>query len=99
MNIETGVSDKRSGEAPPQIRHAGSQLGLPLEVDFRDEQALRAAWTRCSLRMPYQVAPQNRPLAICLGCHADAMPIKAYMEGYGATGKRRSNRTSRQQHS
>jgi hypothetical protein len=92
MNIGTAAPRNRSGEAPRPIRHAGSQLSLPLEVDSRDEDALRAAWTRCGLRLPYHVALQNRPLAICLSCLADAMRRNAGMNGCGADGERGSSR-------
>jgi hypothetical protein len=95
MNIGTDAPHKTSGEAQRPNRYAGSQLSLPLEVDSRDEDALRAAWTRCGLRMPYHVALQNRPLAICLSCLADAMRRTACIDGYGADGKRGSNRTSK----
>jgi hypothetical protein len=56
---------------------------------------MRAAWTRCDLRMPYHVALQNRPLAICLSCLADAMRRKAGMHGYGAARGRGANRGSK----
>jgi hypothetical protein len=92
MNIGTSAAHKRSSEVPRPSRYAGSQLSLPLEVDSQDEDALRAAWTRCGLRMPYHVALQNRPLAICLSCLADAMRRKACTEDYSADGKRGSNR-------
>jgi hypothetical protein len=46
--------------------------------------------------MPYHVALQNRPLAICLSCLADAMRRKAgMMYGYSADRERGSNRGSK----
>ena len=49
------------------------QLALPLEVDARNDDALRLAWARSRLPVPYHVALQERALAICLRCLADAM--------------------------
>src|SRR5476649_2436885 len=95
MNIETGAPRNRSSEAPRPSRYAGSQLSLPLEVDSQDEDALRAAWKRCGLRIPYHVALQNLPLAICLSCLADAMRRKACMNGYDTDHERGSNRRSK----
>ena len=96
MNIETGALRSRSGEMPRPGRRAGSQLSLPLEVEsLNDEDALRAAWTRCGLRVPYHVALQTRPLAICLNCLADAMRKKACMDRFGTNGDRGSNRRSK----
>lgn len=97
MSIEAGASRTRSSETSRPGRHAGAQLSLPLEVDSTVEDALRAAWKRCGLRMPYHVALQNRPLAICLSCLADAMQKRAGMDCPGAKGKRGSNRGSRKQ--
>jgi len=90
MNTGTGVARKMSSLATRRARHAGSQLSLALDVDPSDEDALRAAWTRCGLRMPYHVALQNRPLSICLSCLADAMRRKSLMDSHGADGKRGS---------
>lgn len=98
MNIEAGAPRMRSGEIPRPGGHAGAQLSLPLEDDSTDENALRAAWNRCGLRMPYHVALRNRPLAICLSCLADAMRKKAGMDCPGAKGKRGSNRGNKTQH-
>jgi hypothetical protein len=53
------------------------QLSLPLELDALNDNVLRLAWTRSGLRVPYHVALQNRPLAICLRGLADAMRRKA----------------------
>lgn len=91
MNIGTGAASKRYGEAPRSSRYAESQLSLALEVDSRNEDALRAAWMRCGLRLPYHVALQNRPLAICLSCLADAMQRKACIDGDGADRVRGAN--------
>ena len=93
MNIGTDAARKKSSETLRSGRFAESQLRLPLEIDSEDEAALRAAWTRCGLRMPYHVALQNRPLAICLTCLADAMQKKACIKDHGANAKRRSNRS------
>ena len=49
------------------------QLALPLDVDARNDDALRLAWARSRLPVPYHVALQERALAICLRCLADAM--------------------------
>lgn len=92
MNIGSGAASKRSGDALRSAAYAGSQLDLPLEVDSRNEDALRAAWMRSGLPMPYHVALSNRPLAICLSCLADAMSRKAGAAGRSAGGKRRSRR-------
>ena len=53
------------------------QLSLPLEVDALNENALRLAWTRSGLRIPFHIALHNRPLAICLRDLAEAMRRKA----------------------
>lgn len=92
MNIGTSAPRTNSSEVSRSSRFAGPQLSLPLELDARTEDALRAAWKRCGLSMPYHVALQNRPLAICLSCLADAMQKKACMEDIGAAGKRGSKR-------
>ena len=76
MNIGTDAAGKTYGEASPPARYAGSQLSLPLEADSSDDDALRAAWIRSGLPMPYHVALRNRPLAICLSCLAEAMRKK-----------------------
>lgn len=52
------------------------QLALPLEADSRNEAALRLAWARSGLRVPYHVALQDRTYAICLRGLADAMGRK-----------------------
>jgi hypothetical protein len=49
------------------------QLALPLEVDKRNDDALRLAWAHSRLPVPYHIALQNRALAICLRGLADAM--------------------------
>ena len=95
MNFGMGVARMRSGEALRPARHAGAQLSLALEADSRNEDALRAAWTRSGLPMPYHVALRNRPLAICLSCLADAMRRKAGIDRHGAAGARGSNRGSK----
>ena len=52
------------------------QLALPLESDSRKEAPLRQAWIRSGLALPYELALQDRALAICLRCLADAMRSK-----------------------
>lgn len=52
------------------------QLALPLEADSRNETALRLAWARSGLRVPYHVALQDRAYSICLRGLADAMGRK-----------------------
>lgn len=49
------------------------QLALPLEADARNEPALRQAWLRSGLSLPYELALQDRAIAICLRCLADAI--------------------------
>lgn len=95
MNIGTGAASKSSSDAMRSAAYAGSQLSLPLEADSCNEDALRAAWQRSGLPMPYHVALRNRPLAICLSCLADAMRRKAGTDGRSAAAKRRSTRSRR----
>jgi hypothetical protein len=95
MNSGTGVPRKRSDAALLPARYTGAQLSLALEADSRNEDALRAAWTRSGLPMPYHVALRNRPLAICLSCLADAMRRKAGMDRRGAAGVRGAKCRSR----
>ena len=95
MNIGTVAAREKAGAAPRSSRFAGAQLSLPLELDSPNEDALRAAWTRCGLRMPYHVALRNRPLAICLSCLADAMQKRACADGYGRDGERGANQRNR----
>jgi hypothetical protein len=52
------------------------QLALPLGADSRKEAPLRQAWIRSGLALPYELALQDRALAICLRCLADAMHRK-----------------------
>lgn len=49
------------------------QLALPLEADTRNEAALRRAWVRSGLSLPYELALRDRAIRICLRCLADAM--------------------------
>ena len=84
MNIGRNVSRRRSSAALRPVRHTGPQLGLPLAVDSRNEDALRTAWARSGLTMPYQIALQIRPLAICLNCLADAMRRKNISQALAA---------------
>ena len=95
MNIRTRVARKSSGAKPRPARNAGSQLSLALDADSRNEEALRAAWTRSGLPLPYHVALRNRPLAICLSCLADAMHRKAGMDRHGGAGARGAKRRSK----
>jgi hypothetical protein len=73
MNIGTGVVQIRHSEALQPSRYTVSQLNLPLGVDPRADDGIRAAWARSRLPIPYHVALQNRALSICLSCLADAM--------------------------
>ncbi len=52
------------------------QLALPLEADSRKDVPLRQAWVRSGLALPYELAVQDRAIAICLRCLADAMRSK-----------------------
>ena len=92
MNIDTGASHNRTGVTAQTSRRAGAQLNLALEVDSSEEDSLRAAWTRCRLSIPYHLALQNRPLAICLSCLADAMRKKSGLNGCGTGGARAARR-------
>ena len=95
MNIGTDGASKNPGAGARSAAHAGAQLSLPLELDSRNEDALRAAWKRSGLPMPYHIALRNRPLAICLSCLADTMRRKAGTDGRGAGAQRRSKRVRR----
>ena len=44
----------------------GRQLALPLEPGAEPESALKHAWSRTRMRVPYDVAIHNPALAICL---------------------------------
>ena len=57
-----------------------AQLALPLkaEAQSHSESALRAAWIRSGLRLPFHIALQIRSVAICLRCLADSMQRNAY---------------------
>jgi hypothetical protein len=88
MNIGSAAARKKPSETR---RPDGAQLSLPLEVDSR-EDALRLAWARSGLSLPYHVAMRNRPLAICLGCLADAIRNKASTDC--ANSRCESNRTA-----
>lgn len=54
------------------------QLALPLETDPRSDPALRLAWARSGLPVPYHIALHDRAIAICLRCLADAMRRKRH---------------------
>lgn len=49
------------------------QLALPLKENSRMQAPLRQAWVRSGLALPYELALQDRAIAICLRCLADAM--------------------------
>jgi len=87
MNTGTAVTRRNANVATGAARQADLQLNLGLDADAKSEDALRAAWVRSGLAMPFHVALQNRPLAICLSCLADAMQKKT-----GAKGARGSKR-------
>ena len=91
MNIETDAPSMSHGTAPQPGRHAESQLSLPLEADPRNEYSLHAAWLRSGLRIPFHAALRIRPLAISLGCLAEAMRRKTEMNNRCADRKRGSN--------
>lgn len=76
MNIGTVATGTSANDATRATCPAELQLGLALEIDAKNEDALRAAWIRSRLPMPFHVALQNRSLAICLSCLADAMQKK-----------------------
>ncbi len=59
------------------------QLALPLDADARNETALRAAWMRSGLSVPYELALQDRAIAICLRCLADAMRSRHRRKRHG----------------
>jgi hypothetical protein len=88
MNFGTGAAQRRYSAVPRLDRHADAQLSLPLDTGPCDEDALRAAWTRSGLPIPYHLALRNRPLAICLSCLADAMRRKSGADGFRAGARR-----------
>ena len=49
------------------------QLSLPLDIDAMNEDALRLAWIRSGLPVPFHMTLSSRALAICLRGLADAM--------------------------
>ena len=49
------------------------QPNLPLEFDESSDDALRRAWARSGLPIPYHVALRSRALVLCLRCLAEAM--------------------------
>ncbi len=52
------------------------QLALPLKENSRRQAPLRQAWLRSGLALPYELALQDRAIAICLRCLAEAMRAK-----------------------
>lgn len=52
------------------------QLALPLGETSRMQDPLRQAWVRSGMALPYELARQDRAIAICLRCLADAMRNK-----------------------
>ena len=99
MNMGTGAARRESAETPQPPRASKLQLGLPLNIDAHDEDALRAAWKRSGLSLPYHVALRIPPLAICIRCLADAMRKKARTGGAGATDEQGSDRRKANEHS
>jgi hypothetical protein len=91
MNIETGTPNKSFGKALQPCRYAEPQLSLPLEADPRNEYSLHAAWLRSGLQIPFHAALRIRPLAISLGCLAEAMRRKAQMNNRCVESECRSN--------
>jgi hypothetical protein len=55
------------------------QLSLPLDIDAMNEDALRLAWIRSGLPVPFHLTLSSRALAICLRGLADAMQQGACM--------------------
>ena len=49
------------------------QLALPLKENSRKGAPLRQAWLRSGLALPYELALQDRAIAICLRCLSEAM--------------------------
>ena len=52
------------------------QLALPLEAVSQKQAPLHQAWVRSGLSLPFELALQDRALAICLRCLNDAMRSK-----------------------
>lgn len=92
MNFGADAAGQDAGKATRGARQAESQLSLPLDADARNEDALRAAWARSGLSIPYHVALRNRPLAICLNCLADAMKKRTGAKRYGMQAARGAKR-------
>ncbi|MBE0625269.1 MAG: hypothetical protein IH606_10700 [Burkholderiales bacterium] len=88
MNLGTGAARRRYSVALRPDGQAEAQLSLPLDTEPCNEAALRAAWSRSRLPIPYHLALRNRPLAICLSCLADAMRRKSGADGSRAGGSR-----------
>jgi len=59
------------------------QLALPLGESLQKEDPLRQAWVRSGLALPYEVARQDRAIAICLRCLADAMRSRHGRKRFG----------------
>lgn len=95
MDIGTDAAGKTNAAALPAARRVGPQLSLPLGTDPGDEDALRAAWLRSGLPMPYHVALRNRPIAICLSCLAEAMRKKTGMNRNRGARQSASTRSGR----
>jgi len=98
MNIRPLVARRRSLRVPRGSGNAEPQLSLPLDPDSGDEDALRLAWARSGLAMPYHVALRHRPLAICLCCLADAMRRKAGIDARRSDAKHASHMGSKGKH-
>lgn len=59
------------------------QMELPLGESSRNEDPLRQAWVRSGLKLPFELALQNRAIAICLRCLAEAMVGKPARKRHG----------------
>jgi hypothetical protein len=59
------------------------QLALPLKESRFKDAPLRLAWARSGLALPYELALQDRAIAICLRCLADAMQDKRKRKRHG----------------
>ncbi len=59
------------------------QMELPLGETSRIEDPLRQAWVRSGLKLPFELALQNRAIAICLRCLAESMCGKPRRRRHG----------------
>jgi hypothetical protein len=96
MNHAANADFRTADDAGQGACVAGAQLKLAFVDESQREVALRAAWKRSRLHLPYQVALRSRPLAICLNCLAEAMQKRAQLDGSAYQRRpRRARRVSR----